>query len=616
MNLLKPSTWFADGAADMAATQVRAVMADGMANFISGLGAANPKTNANAYVVPPVSQQQLEAAYRTSAWFRKIVNTRPRDAVRKWRSWQADKATIELLENEEKRLNYRAKVLQALIWADLYGGAVILALGLPGTNDQPFNVDSVRKGSIQSLVVLTRYEINPTGRITDPFAPGYGGPEKFTINSGGSVQTDIHPSRVFAFRGQKGTSPSSDTELWGDSMWTRMEDAISPVDASAAVVAALMQEAKVDIVRAKNLTQNMAASDAEMRYLKRFTLSNMLKSVANTVLLDADDEWSQKTINWTGIPEAVLLQMTIMAGAADYPLTVLLGTQSKGLGNDGAGDRINYNSSLESWQELDVTPQMMPLDEVLIRSATGKRDPGIWYRWVPLNQLTEKERADIDKLQAEATQIYVNAALIPADALAKAVQNRMIESGSWPGLDEALAGSDGELPEDTEEFDEDGEPIIDAAPLPLYVRRDVLNADDIIAWAKAQGFKTTLPASDMHVTIAYSHEPVDWMAAGENWSGDQKGNLTINAGGPRLMEQFGDARVLLFASSQLSWRHESIKNIGASWDHPEYQPRITISYDAESPDLKAVEPYRGAIVLGPEIFEAIKEDWQSGIKES
>ena len=55
----------------------------------------------------------------------------------------------------------------------------------------------------------------------------------------------------------------------------------------------------------------------------------------------------------------------------------------------------------------------------------------------------------------------------------------------------------------------------DAAPRTLYVSRKLLNAKAVIAWAKSQGFETTLPAADMHVTIAFSQTPVDWMAVGE-----------------------------------------------------------------------------------------------------
>lgn len=151
-----------------------------------------------------------------------------------------------------------------------------------------------------------------------------------------------------------------------------------------------------------------------------------------------------------------------------------------------------------------------------------------------------------------------------------------------------------------------------AAPRSLYVRRDVVNKAEIVKWAKEQGFKTV--QEELHVTITYSKTPVDWMKMGSTW-GEK---LEIPAGGARLLDAFGDnsdAIVLLFTSSELSWRHEEMKRNGASYDHFEYQPHITISWKAEGIDLEAIEPYRGKIVLGPEIFEEINEDWKATVVE-
>ena len=46
---------------------------------------------------------------------------------------------------------------------------------------------------------------------------------------------------------------------------------------------------------------------------------------------------------------------------------------------------------------------------------------------------------------------------------------------------------------------------------------------------------------------------------------------------------------------------------GATWDWPEYQPHISIQVGGNV-DLSKVEPYQGKIVLGPEIFEELRED--------
>jgi hypothetical protein len=210
--------------------------------------------------------------------------------------------------------------------------------------------------------------------------------------------------------------------------------------------------------------------------------------------------------------------------------------------------------------------------------------------------------------------------------------NTFIEDGSLPGLEAAieehgrLADMPAPAPTDPN-ADPSGDPSAtpdpatmgDAAPRTLYVSRKLLNAAEFIAWAKGQGFETTTPATDLHVTIAYSRTPVDWMKVGEAWSGDKDGKMTVQPGGARLVEPLGDkgAVVLLFNSSELSWRHMAIReNAGASWDFDEYQPHVTITYDGKGVNLADVEPYRGKLVFGPEIFAEVDEDWSSKLTEA
>lgn len=148
-------------------------------------------------------------------------------------------------------------------------------------------------------------------------------------------------------------------------------------------------------------------------------------------------------------------------------------------------------------------------------------------------------------------------------------------------------------------------------PKPLYVKRDVVNAREIIAWAQGQGIPNLLPANELHVTIAYSRRPVDWMQMGTDFGGSK---YTINEGGPRQVERFaeGGPVVLLFLDDGLKWRNEGMRDRGASWDHDDYRPHISLTYDPGDLDLTTVEPYRGKIVLGPEVFEDLDDDWQSG----
>jgi hypothetical protein len=141
----------------------------------------------------------------------------------------------------------------------------------------------------------------------------------------------------------------------------------------------------------------------------------------------------------------------------------------------------------------------------------------------------------------------------------------------------------------------------------LYVNRPLLNSDEVIAWAKAQGFAKTLSGDDLHVTIAYSKAPVDWAKA------KPRENEVTVVGGPRSIDALGkakDAIVLRFESDRLDERHEQFGDIGASWDWPEYRPHLTISYEPGDIDLASIEPFPGDLVFGPERFAEVDEGWK------
>jgi hypothetical protein len=268
-----------------------------------------------------------------------------------------------------------------------------------------------------------------------------------------------------------------------------------------------------------------------------------------------------------------------------------------------------------------------------VRSALGTYDPSIYYEWTPLYQPDPKELADIAFSKAQATNLDVQMALINEDALRAARINQLIEDGTYPGLDDAVDEFGAEPPEPTPEElaaytammqgnsspsstqpPTEKPPVVqDSAPRTLYVRRDVLNAAEIIEWAKSQGIAGVVPASEMHVTVTYSRMPVDWMVMGDDYGpGDADGGrVVVQPGGPRMLARFGrdnDYVVLMFNNWNLRWRHDTMVEKGASWDWPEYQPHVTIAMGADADlDLDSVEPYRGQIVLGPEIFEEIKE---------
>jgi hypothetical protein len=410
---------------------------------------------------------------------------------------------------------------------------------------------------------------------------------------------------------------------WGDPVLQGVLDTVRNMDATAGNIASLVFEAKVDTIGVPNFMQNLGSPEYRAKIIERFRLAEMGKGINGTLIHDIEEVLGHKSASFASLPDVLDRFMQLASGAADIPMTRLLGQSPAGMNASGESDMRNYYDRIEAMQAVEFEPAMSVLDECLIRSAFGSRPAEVHYTWNSLWQMTAKERAEIGKVQADTIKTLRDTQLIPDEPLADTAVNILTESGAMPGLEGAVTGYYEEHPdeEDGDETDAGSaqpgadpttqEPVLkDAAPRTLYVSRKVANAADLLAWAKEQGFEQTLAADDLHVTIAYSRTPIDWMKVGEAWEGE----FEVAAGGARLMERFGEATVLLFAGSRLSWRHEEIKRAGATWDHPEYQPHITITY-GKAPDLADIDPYRGKILLGPEIFAEIDEDWKAKVAE-
>ncbi|WP_395175058.1 anti-CBASS protein Acb1 family protein [Roseibium alexandrii] len=594
---------------------------DGLRSLVSGLGTpGRDKAATTEYSYIPLSDDQLFAAFKTSWVINKMIRVPAQDATRKWRHWQADQKQIEAIEAEEKRLGIQNKLRQCKTWARLWGGAAIY-IGTDQDPSEPFDPASIGKDGIQYLTVMTRKELSAGELERDPRSELYGKPKDYQI-AGVTDFQKVHPSRLIILIGEEHPDPFQVPGVnagWGESAVQSAYDACKNADSTAGNIASLVFEANIDVFGVPDLMSQLADPAYEERVLKRFSLASLGKGINKTLIHDAAEEFNRKQINFSQLPELLQQFLLMVSGASDIPLTRFLGQSPAGLSSTGDGDMNNYFEMVHALQTLDLEPALKRFDDALISSALGSRPDEIWYEWAPLKQMSEKEIAEIGERTAKTLEAMSRVGGWTGEELREVGTNQFVENGVFPGLDNVVAETDAsggfDLGEGDDGDDQDTNASTqaqDAAPRTLYVSRKVVNAVEIMEWAKAQGFKSTLSPEDLHVTIAFSRQPVDWMSIGEAWQSE----LTIAEGGPRLMEVFGGgALVLQFKSSELEWRHEHMREMGASWDWPEYLPHISISYQGEDIDLANVQPYQGKIVLGPEIFEEVNEDWKSSIKE-
>lgn len=72
------------------------------------------------------------------------------------------------------------------------------------------------------------------------------------------------------------------------------------------------------------------------------------------------------------------------------------------------------------------------------------------------------------------------------------------------------------------------------------------------------------------------------------------------------------ALVLLLDAPTIVARHEQLMaEHPATYDHPEYKPHVTLSYDIGDFDEKQLIPFKSALELSDEYVEDLKLDWQN-----
>ena len=621
---------------------------DGYGNVVAGIGGGRDKPSQGFYFHTTISDSELIAAYETSFLPKRIVDTVAEDATRRWRAWNASKDHITLIEKEEQRLRILQGVESAMKNARLLGGAGLYFSIRGQKPNEPLDINSVGKGDLRQVILFSQNELTEGDLETDIDDPNFGLPRVYKYHMSDGTELEIHHTRVIRFIGEERVAGQPRiTTHWGRSTLQTALAATKNVDGSVAAIATLILEARIDVINVKGLMQKLATQPKyEQELLRRFSMASMSKSVNGTLVLDDLEQYQQKSQTYGSLPELIDRFFQYVSGASGIPVTRLFGTSPGGLNATGEADIRHYYDRVQTMQNNKITPSMALFDECLLRSALGRRPKNIFYTWRSLWQVSEKERAEIGKNIAETGATMIEKGMIDPYSMGQAVVTALTENESMPGIEEAWnlhqtirnapvepvdlnKQTEAALARKTDPANTNSSPRStgsqervaandERGPRPLYVHRKVLNAKDIIAWAKSQGIKSTYPADDMHVTVVYSKQPVDWMEMGESWIGSQEdGKLTVNPGGPREVDIFGDdCLVLKFANNDLRWRNSEMRERGASSDFPDYRPHITITRNIDGVNLDNIKPYVGKIELGPEIFEELDDDWSSKTSEN
>lgn len=366
--------------------------------------------------------------YNTSWLCRAAVDTIPEDCFKRGYQWVAEPEQVNLLEAEEKKHNIRKKKKQALAYSRRYGEAY-LYFDTGQAPGEELRLDAVRRGGLRFVNVLRGVDLSPGPIESDPLSPYFNQPKNYVINT-----LEIHPSRVCRFI--NGENPDTNR---GVSVLTYMLGPIVAAETTRDNTVALTTEALIDIMKVKGLMDAVGDPQSEADMVKRYLLFRQGKATNKLGVIDMENEdYQRHPSQFTTLPDVIETMRREVSAAIGIPYSLLFG-RSGGIGSNGDMELKNYYDNIATMQENDIQPVCGLLDECVIRSALGDRPEEVYLDWLSLYEMSDKEKAEVAKINAEAVKIGVESGAIPAQMMTESLVNSWVESGSFPGVEQGYA---------------------------------------------------------------------------------------------------------------------------------------------------------------------------------
>jgi hypothetical protein len=405
-------------------------LTDGFVNIVKGLGTKKDARSYNRYVRGfRITEQVANDLYVYNSLAAKIVDAPIDDATRKWRTLlipDADKKQeVEKVINE---FEVKEKINIASKWARIFGGAVIIAIIDGEDLASPLDIERIRPNSLKNFIVLDRYKLYSSIADDNTLSENFGKPEYYMVSERGQP---IHYTRLTKFDGVIPTIREyRENDSWGISIYTKLWEDIANAQNTFNSICNLVFEANMDVYRIKGLNQ-LVAQRQDNLVLDRLKILHQMKSILNGIVLDQEDEYDKKTVDFSQLAQIDDRSIQKVSAASDIPVTRLVGISPAGMNSTGESDLNNYYDGVQSVQENKLRPKIEWMDSIIMASHFQTTEVLDW-EFKPLKQLTEIEQASVDLSNAQRDQIYLNQNVIqPTDVMAQ-----LAENGTYVKIDE------------------------------------------------------------------------------------------------------------------------------------------------------------------------------------
>jgi hypothetical protein len=281
-------------------------------------------------------------------------------------------------------------VVEAEYWKRLFGGAGLI-INAGQKFDEEFKIENIKQGADIKFVPADRWELawTPTGNILDALKEHS---LEVPYNYYGHK---LHKTAVLRFEGKKAPSMiRGQFGGWGVSEIEGLLRSWNQYLKNQEVVFELMDEAKVDVFMIDGFAQSLSTSEGIQATASRVQMAAQLKNYKNALVMDKEDVYEQKQVNFSGLAETLQEIRKGICCDTRYPMTKLFGMSSAGF-NAGDDDIENYNAKIESEIRSKDRGAIIAMLKIRCQQLFGHIPENLSFEYKPLRILSHNEEEDM-----------------------------------------------------------------------------------------------------------------------------------------------------------------------------------------------------------------------------
>lgn len=375
----------------------------------------------------------------------------------------------QALQSQLDELNAYEKIVEAMTWEAVFGGAAIL-IGADDGQNPAEPLDMLRVDKVDFLTVLTPQDLVAASFYDNPLAPNYGRARTFRFTRSAQV---FHESRFIVFRGGTTTIKRRQTlQGWGASKLDNVYDTLRVYNATWVALAEMLQSASIGVFGMSNLEEMTAAKGSEA-VIARLQLLDKGKSIVNSMLIDKESEsFDWATRNFGGVAEITDRVTVRLAAAAEIPVAILVGREPSGLNATGEADVRNWYDQVAAMRKDHLHPRLEYLIKIMLTAREGPTsgfEPENWSIAYPsLWQPTPSEDSAVKLQHAQRDEIYIRNGVLDPEEVAL---SRFAATGY--GVDITTVDLDKRQPSETE-----GDPMDETTAAPALASGEPAKAQE------------------------------------------------------------------------------------------------------------------------------------------